>query len=113
MQVVSGSLNKSKIHFTAPAAKNLKNEKILFKNYFWNGYIDQSFSDRQKKVLNRLLDCIEGKMTSSKWATMAKCSQETASRDIQDLVSRHILKKSASSGRSTSYDLVLMEKFGS
>lgn len=83
-------------------------EKVLFKNYFWNSYVDQVFTDRQKKVLNRMLDGFEGKMTSSRWAALAKCSQDTAARDIQDLIHRQILKKSTSGGRSTSYDLVLV-----
>ena len=64
-----------------------------------------SLNDRQRCVLNRLLDGFEGKLTTSKWATLAKCSQDTALRDIQDLVERGILKKDAGGGRSTSYSL--------
>jgi Fic family protein len=55
-----------------------------------------------------LLDGIEDKLTSSKWAKMAKCSQDTAGRDIDDLVKRNILKKEAAGGRSTSYALVVV-----
>ena len=57
----------------------------------------------QARLFDRLLDGFEGKLTSSKWAKLAKCSQDTALRDIGDLVSRHILVKDAAGGRSTSY----------
>ena len=67
---------------------------------------DKSFNDRQQKILNRLLDGFEGKLTSSKWAKIAKCSQDTASRDIADLVKRDVLAKDAAGGRSTSYSLI-------
>jgi Fic family protein len=60
---------------------------------------------RQIKLLNKLLDGFDGKLTSSKWAAIGKCSQDTALRDITELVERGVLKKSAASGRSTSYEL--------
>ena len=60
---------------------------------------------RQVKLLNRLLDGFDGKLTSSKWAAIAKCSPDTALRDIGDLVARGLLRKSAAGGRSTSYAL--------
>ena len=60
-------------------------------------------------VINRLLDGFEGKLTSSKWAKLAKCSQDTASRDIDDLLKRSILLKDAARGRSTSYSLAGIE----
>ena len=63
------------------------------------------FNDRQRMMLNRLLDGFEGKLTSSKWAKLSKCSQDTALRDIEDLVERGILVKDAGGGRSTSYSL--------
>jgi len=56
-------------------------------------------------MLNKLLDGLEGKLTSSKWATIAKCSPDTALRDIQDLVNQGILAKDPGGGRSTSYSL--------
>ena len=62
-------------------------------------------NDRQIKMLNKLLDGFDGKLTSSKWAAIAKCSPDTALRDITELVERGVLKKSAASGRSTSYEL--------
>ena len=66
----------------------------------------QSLNERQLKVLNRLLDGFEGKLTTSKWAKLTKCSQDTAYRDILDLVERGALRKDPGGGRSTSYSLV-------
>lgn len=63
-------------------------------------------NERQIKLLNKLLDGFDGKLTSSKWAAIAKCSQDTALRDITELLARDVLKKSEASGRSTSYELV-------
>jgi Fic family protein len=78
---------------------------IMRKARFWERFAQAGLNTRQIKVLNRMLDGFEGKMTSSKWAKLAQCSQDTAHRDIQDLVDKAALKKSASGGRSTSYDL--------
>ena len=64
-------------------------------------------NDRQRNMLNRLLDGFEGKLTSSKWAKIQKCSPDTALRDIQNLVDQHILTKDPRGGRSTSYSMVL------
>ena len=58
-------------------------------------------------MLNKLLDGFDGKLTSSKWAKIAKCSQDTAIRDIQDLINKDILQKEAQGGRSTNYELVV------
>ena len=62
-----------------------------------------SYNERQKLLLNKFIDGFEGKLTSSKWAKIAKCSQDTATRDIQDLVSKGILVKDVLGGRSTNY----------
>lgn len=78
---------------------------VLTKAKFWEGLAGENLSDRQRLVLNRLLDGFEGKLTSSKWATLTKASQDTALRDIDDLVRRRILIKEAAGGRSTSYVL--------
>ncbi|WP_419756152.1 hypothetical protein [Brevundimonas sp.] len=67
---------------------------------------DQPLNERQRKVLNRLLDGFEGKLTNAKWAALAKTSSDTALRDISVLVQRGILKRDAGGGRSTSYSLV-------
>lgn len=79
---------------------------VLRKARFWEAHAGESFNDRQRKVVNRLLDGFEGKLTSSKWARLARCSQDTAGRDLKDLVRRGILAKDPAGGRSTSYSLV-------
>jgi Fic family protein len=80
-------------------------EIVLRKAYFWKAHAGESFNDRQQALVNRLLDGFEGKLTSSKWAKLAKCSQDTALRDISDLLGRRILAKEEAGGRSTSYRL--------
>ena len=70
-------------------------------------WLARHFPERKQKVLNRLLDGFEGKLTTSKWAKLAKCSQDTAYRDILDLVKRGALKKDPAGGRSTSYSLLI------
>ncbi len=79
---------------------------VLKRAHFWSSFAQVALNERQSKVLNILLDKFEGKLTSSKWAKLAKCSQDTAHRDISELVERGILKKDAAGGRSTSYSLV-------
>jgi Fic family protein len=78
---------------------------VLTKARFWEIHAGVSLNDRQRTIINRLLDGFEGKLTSSKWAMLTKCSQDTALRDIDDLVQRGILTKDAAGGRSTSYSL--------
>jgi len=78
---------------------------VLRKARFWEAIKDQSLNERQRKVINRLLDGLEGKLTSSKWATLTKSSPDTALRNITDLVKRGILVRDAGGGRSTSYSL--------
>ena len=80
-------------------------DQILSKARFWQRWAGLPFNERQIKLLNRLLDGFDGKLTSSKWAAIAKCSQDTALRDINDLLARGVLQKTAASGRSTSYEL--------
>jgi len=80
--------------------------KVLLKASFWKVHAGEAFHERQRKVINRLVDGFEGKLSSSKWAALGKCSQDTASRDIDDLVKRKILVKEPGGGRSTSYALV-------
>ena len=67
-------------------------------------------NQRQKNILNKILDGFEGKLTSSKWAKITKCSKDTAVRDINDLVKKNILKKENAGGRSTSYELVKIDE---
>lgn len=78
---------------------------VLRKARFWEKHAGTSINDRQRLVLNKLLDAFEGKLTTTKWAKMTKCSHDTALRDIQRLVDRGILVKDAGGGRSTSYSL--------
>jgi Fic family protein len=78
---------------------------VLRKARFWEKHAGAAFNDRQRSMLNRLLEAFEGKLTSSRWSKIEKCSQDTALRDIVDLVERGILKKNPGGGRSTSYSL--------
>jgi len=80
---------------------------VMRKARFWERFARAALNERQTKVLNRMLDGFEGTLTSSKWAKLAKCSQDTAHRDIQDLVEKGALKKNPGGGRSTSYGLNL------
>jgi Fic family protein len=79
----------------------------LVKTNFWQHWSGTSMNERQIKLINKMLDGFEGKLTSSKWAIIAKCSPDTALRDINDLLERGVLVKSESGGRSTSYELQL------
>ena len=79
--------------------------RVLFKADFWNRHSKTLINERQKKLLNIILDGFDGKLTSSKWAKIAKCSKDTAIRDINDLIEKNILQKEAAGGRSTNYEL--------
>lgn len=80
-------------------------EKIMFKHSFWIKHTGLTINDRQRKVLNLLMDDFEGALSTTKWAKIGKCSQDTALRDIQDLMEKGILMKSPQGGRSTNYEL--------
>lgn len=81
-------------------------DQVLDKARFWRGVATVPMNERQIKVLNRLLDGFEGKLTTRKWATLAKCSPDTALRDITELVDRGVLQRSDAGGRSTHYEAV-------
>ena len=81
-------------------------EKVLVKALFWQRLAGVALNERQVKLLNRMLDGFEGKLTSSKWAAIAKCSPDTALRDITQLMALGVLQKSNGAGRSTGYLLV-------
>jgi len=83
---------------------------VLKKARFWEKHRGTSLNDRQRNMLNKLLDGFEVNLNTSKWAKIAKTSQDTALRDIQDLVNKEILEKQAGGGRSTSY--ILSELLG-
>ncbi|RKZ01651.1 DUF4172 domain-containing protein [Candidatus Fermentibacteria bacterium] len=78
---------------------------ITRKHRFWNTYGTRIKNERQKRLLNKLLEGFTGNLTTSRWAKIAKCSQDTALRDIQDLIDKGILVQSSSGGRSTKYKL--------
>jgi Fic family protein len=80
--------------------------RVMTKARFWERCAGMSLNQRQIKLINRLLDGFEGKLTSSKWAAIAKCSPDSALRDMNDLIERGLLKKTEAGGRSTSYELV-------
>lgn len=81
-------------------------ESTIVKAKFWEQHSQTSLNNRQRIMLNKLLDGFDGKLTSSKWAKITKTSPDTALRDIQDLISKGILQKEAQGGRSTNYELL-------
>ena len=78
-------------------------KSVLSKTKFWDEHEQLSLNERQRKIINKLFDGFDGKLTSSKWAKINKCSADTALRDINDLLHKRILKKEDAGGRSTSY----------
>lgn len=80
-------------------------QSALTKARFWEKNSGTILNPRQKLILNKMLDGFEGKLNSSKWAKINKCSTDTALRDINDLIIKGILLKQDSGGRSTSYQL--------
>lgn len=80
---------------------------VLAKSSFWEKHKNTALNDRQRLLLNKAMDGFEGRLTSSKWAKIAKCSSDTALRDIQDLVTKKMLKKDSAGGRSTGYEVRL------
>lgn len=89
----------------AVAAADEQLVSVLRKAEFWGRHGDSGFNERQKAMLGRMLDGVEGKMTSSKWAQLTGTSTDTAVRDINELVGNGVMKKEAAGGRSTSYVL--------
>ena len=78
---------------------------VLDKAQFWQRWAGTPLNARQTKVLNRVFDGFEGKLTNAKWAALGKCSADTALRDINDLLARGVLRKLEGGGRSTGYEL--------
>ena len=78
---------------------------VLDKAKFWQRWADTPMNARQTLVLNRLLDGMDGKLTNAKWATLGKCSADTALRDINDLLARGVLRRLEGGGRNTAYEL--------
>lgn len=84
-------------------------EKVLQKHRFWIRHSTTQLNDRQIKLINKLLDGFYGKLTTGKWAKIAKCSNDTALRDIQDLLEKEILVKGTAGGRGTNYLLAKID----
>src|SRR4030042_72932 len=84
--------------------------KVLYKHKFWTKFASENLNNRQILLINKLLDNFTGQLTTSKWAKIAKCSQDTALRDIQALVNKKILQKNPSGGRSTTYTLITLKE---
>lgn len=80
-------------------------DAVLAKARFWQRWAGMPMNERQVKLLNRLLDGFEGRLTSSRWASVAKCSPDTALRDINELIGLGVLRRSSGGGRSTAYEL--------
>jgi Fic family protein len=93
----------------ALTATNDTLKKVIQKAKFWDRFSNVPLNERQHLMLNKLMDGFTGKLNSSKWAKIAKCSQDTAVRDIQDLINKGVLIKESSGGRSTSYSLISTE----
>lgn len=85
---------------------------VLFKAELWNWINLDPANERQRLIINRMLDNFKGHMTTSKYAKFAKCSSDTALRDMRQLIARHILIQNPGGGRSTSYRLVTVEELG-
>jgi Fic family protein len=91
--------------FKSIAAAHTTLDGVLAKAGFWQHVAKVAMNERQTTMLNKLLDGFDGKLTTSKWAKISKCSTDTALRDINELVAKNVLKKTASGGRSASYEL--------
>lgn len=78
-------------------------EHTLQKAIYWDNFRDIEINERQRKIVNRLWDGFEGKLTTSKWAKMCSCSQDTALRDINDLLTKGMLRNSGEGGRNANY----------
>lgn len=87
----------------------MKTEGVVRKVHFWERHRETNLNERQRKVINMLFDGFEGKLNSSKWYKINHCSQDTAIRDINDLIGKGILRQTDEKGRSTNYELVMDE----
>lgn len=110
MQHKDGEITEWIVWFLNSLLSALKNTeqtigKVLYKNNFWDKHKSTELNSRQRLILNKLFDGFEGKLKTSKWAKITKCSQDTALRDIKNLIGKGILKQELSGGRSTNYEL--------
>ncbi len=93
--------------FEAMTATETTLSSVINKTQFWETHKDVELNARQQKIVNMLLDGFEGNMNTSRWSRICSCSRDTALNDATDLVAKGILRKSASRGRSTKYELCL------
>ncbi len=111
VQCKDGDITEWIILFIDCLYRALKNteqtvDKVICKADFWDKLKNTDLNNRQRLMLNKLLDGFEGKLKTSKWSKIAKCSQDTALRDIRDLIEKGILKQEKAGGRSTNYELI-------
>lgn len=85
-------------------------QTVLAKARFWERHAATAMYERQKLMVNKLLDGFDGKLTSTKWGKIAKCSHDTALRDIKDLLDKGVLVKEPGGSKNTSYALNLEPK---
>ncbi len=83
-------------------------EKVIYKHEFWLKYSNINLNERQRKILNMLMEDFEGVLNTTKWAKIGKCSQDTALRDIQDLIDKGIMSRTEKGGRSTNYEINIL-----
>jgi Fic family protein len=91
---------------SAVEAANESLASVLYKSQFWHHWAATALNSRQIKLANLMLDGFEGKLTTGKWSAIAKCSSDTALRDVNELLAMGMLKKAESGGRNTHYELV-------
>ena len=96
--------------YQAIATSISKTDSVIKKTDFWNRHAETAVNERQRKVINRLWDGFEGKLNTSKWAKICHCSQDTALRDIHDLIAKGILRDTGEGGRSKNYELIDMTR---
>ncbi|MBF0306541.1 MAG: Fic family protein, partial [Alphaproteobacteria bacterium] len=92
-------------HAAAVTAAEAAAGRVMDRSRFWQTHADRPMTDRQRKVLGKLLDGFQGVLTARKWASLAGCSPDTAQRDINDLLAMGVLERNPGGGRSTSYRL--------
>lgn len=80
--------------------------RTVEKARYWETHRHTEVNERQRKIINRLWDGFEGKLTTSKWAKICHCSQDTALRDINDLIAKNMLRNSGEKGRASNYTLI-------
>ena len=80
-------------------------DTVMAKARFWQRWAELPLNARQVKLLNRVLDGLDGKLTSTRWGHVAKCSPDTALRDISALIALGVLRQAPGGGRSTAYEL--------